>query len=142
MNFKNNNEFYICNTCNKNICPLCKPSHDKNHNIVIHSDINYICKKHNGEKFIKYCKTCNIDICMICEDEHEGHDIIDYRKIFIKEEDLLNSMKDLKNVIDNLKNKINIIKEVFERMLNSFDLFYKINNDIINNYNIYKKNFY
>ena len=60
-----NNEFYICNTCNKNICPLCKSSHDKNHNIVIYNDINYICKKHNDEKFIKYCKTCNIDICMI-----------------------------------------------------------------------------
>ena len=27
-------------------------------------------------------------------------------------------------------------------MLNSFDLFYKINNNIINNYNIYKRNFY
>ena len=36
MNNKRNNEFYICHTCNKNICPLCKPSHDKNHNIVSH----------------------------------------------------------------------------------------------------------
>ena len=26
-----NNEFYICNTCNKNICPLCKLNHNKNH---------------------------------------------------------------------------------------------------------------
>ena len=24
-----NNQFYICNTCNKNICPLCKSKHDK-----------------------------------------------------------------------------------------------------------------
>ena len=24
-----NNEFYICNTCNKNMCPLCKSNHDK-----------------------------------------------------------------------------------------------------------------
>ena len=31
------NEFYICNTCNKNICPLCKLIHDKKHKII-----NYI----------------------------------------------------------------------------------------------------
>jgi hypothetical protein len=29
-----NNEFYICNTCNKNMCPLCKSNHDKNHLII------------------------------------------------------------------------------------------------------------
>ena len=28
-----NNEFYICNTCKKYLCPLCKKNkHDKNHN--------------------------------------------------------------------------------------------------------------
>ena len=32
-----NNEFYICITCNKNVCPLCKSIHDKNHSII-----NYI----------------------------------------------------------------------------------------------------
>ena len=26
-----NNEFYICNTCNKNLCPLCKINLDKSH---------------------------------------------------------------------------------------------------------------
>ena len=26
-----NNEFYICNTCKINICPLCKSKHDKSH---------------------------------------------------------------------------------------------------------------
>ena len=30
-----NNEFYKCNTCNKNICPLCKSIHEKNHFIII-----------------------------------------------------------------------------------------------------------
>ena len=51
-----NNEFYICNTCNKNICPLCKSNHDKNHFIINCDDKNYICNKHNDEKFtiLKY----------------------------------------------------------------------------------------
>ena len=37
-----NNEFYICNTCNKSICPLCKSIHDKTHNIINYDNKNYI----------------------------------------------------------------------------------------------------
>ena len=59
-----NNEFYICNTCNKNICPLCKSNHGKDHVIINYDDNNYICKKHNDEKFTKYCKNCKEDICL------------------------------------------------------------------------------
>ena len=58
-----NNEFFICNTCNKNICPLCKSIHDKKHKIINYEDKNYICKKHN-DSFIKYCKTCNENIAL------------------------------------------------------------------------------
>ena len=29
-----NNNFYKCITCEINICPLCKSSHDKSHNII------------------------------------------------------------------------------------------------------------
>ena len=39
-----NNEFYICNTCKINICPLCKSIHDKNHNIINYEDKGYICE--------------------------------------------------------------------------------------------------
>ena len=136
-----NNEFYICNTCNKNICPLCKSNHDKNHKIINYDDKNYICKKHN-ESFIKYCTTCKVDMCIICDDEHRGHSISDFRKILIKNDDLLNSLKELNNVIDNFKYKYDIIKEIFDRLINTFDLYYKINKNIINNYNINKRNYY
>ena len=37
-----NNEFYICNTCNKNICPLCKLKHDDNHIINIVKNVKRI----------------------------------------------------------------------------------------------------
>ena len=60
-----NKEFYLCNTCNKDLCPLCKSIHDKNHKIINYDDKNYICKQHN-ESFIKYCNTCNDSICMFC----------------------------------------------------------------------------
>ena len=137
-----NNEFYICNTCNKNICPLCKSNHNKNHTIINYDDKNYICKKHNDEKFIKFCKTCKSDICILCEDEHNGHDIMDYKKILIKNNDLLNSMKSLNDIIDNFKYKINIVKEILDRLINTFDLYYKLNDKIINNYNMNKRNYY
>ena len=48
-----NNEFYICNTCKKNICPLCKSIHDKNHNIINYEKKEYKCERHN-ENYIKY----------------------------------------------------------------------------------------
>ena len=137
----NNNEFYVCNNCNKNICPLCKSIHDKNHIIINYDDKNYICKKHN-DIFNKFCKTCNENICIICEDKHNNHDILDLSKIFIQKEDLNKVMEELKKSIDKFKSKINIIKEIFDKMINIMYIYYKINNDIVNNYNINKRNYY
>ena len=57
-----NNEFYICNTCNINLCPLCKKGkHDKNHNIIKYEEKFYICDKHN-KSYISYCVKCKKDI--------------------------------------------------------------------------------
>jgi hypothetical protein len=135
-----NNEFYICNTCNKNICPLCKLKHDKNHIIIKYDDKNYICKKHN-ESFIKYCKECNENICIICENEHNNHDIIDLGKILLNKDELIKGMEELKLIIDKFKNKIEIIKEILNRIINMIEIYYKINKNIINNYNINKRNY-
>ena len=38
-----NNIFYICYDCNKNLCPLCKSSHDKTHKIVEYDNKCFIC---------------------------------------------------------------------------------------------------
>ena len=51
-------------------------------------------------------------------------------------------MKNLNDAIENFKFKINIIKEILDRLINTFDLYYKINNNIINNYNMNKRNYY
>ena len=56
-----NNKFFKCLICNKNLCLLCKPNHNLEHNIIIYDQINYICSKHN-EHFIKYCKDCDVNI--------------------------------------------------------------------------------
>ena len=136
-----NNKFYICCTCNKNICPLCKGIHDKNHIIINYDDKNYICSKHN-EPFIKYCSTHKKDICILCDVEHINDKTIEFTKIFIQNNDLLKSVEDLNNSIDNLKYKIYIIKDIFDRLLNTMEQYFIISKTIINNYNANKRNYY
>jgi len=140
-NQTNNNEFYICNTCNKNMCPSCNPEHDKNHAVINYEDKNYICKKHN-DAFIKYCEACKEDICISCESEHANHNIFDFTKILINKDELLKSSEALKDIIDKFKYKIDIIKETISKMLTILDTYYNLNNNIINNYNIKKRNFH
>ena len=33
-----NNIFYRCNSCKKNLCPICFSNHDKNHNVLNYDD--------------------------------------------------------------------------------------------------------
>ena len=140
-NKTHNNEFYICNTCNKNICPLCKSNHDQNHIIINYNDKNYLCSKHN-DSFIKFCKTCYKDICIICENEHINHYIINLNKLLINKNELIKSSEELKNIIDKFKYKISIIKEILDSIINIIERYHKLNNYIINNYNINKRNFH
>ena len=103
-----NNEFYICNTCKINICPLCKSIHDKNHNIINYDDKGYICDIHN-ENYIKYCNTCKKNICMFCFNQHNNHEIILYDNIIPDIDNIKNEMIKLKNSIDIFKSDIKIM---------------------------------
>ena len=59
-----NRQFYKCLLCELQLCPICKSTHDKNHNLIPFDQKNFICKKHS-ESFIKYCKDCKINICFM-----------------------------------------------------------------------------
>ena len=39
-----NKKFYRCNTCKKNICPICQSKHDRSHKIINYDDKYYICE--------------------------------------------------------------------------------------------------
>ena len=41
-----NNSFFRCLKCQKDICPLCKNSHDKEHKIINYEEKDYICNLH------------------------------------------------------------------------------------------------
>ena len=136
-----NNEFYICNTCYKNICPECKSIHNENHIIINYDDKNYICRKHN-EPFTKYCKTCLDNICKECEKRHTHANTEDLKRIKVNKDEIIKVKKELKNKIDEFKWRINIIKEIFDNLINILDTYYKLNEDVINNFNINKINYH
>ena len=134
------NKFYICNNCNKNLCILCKQNHDKNHKILNYDNKNYICKKHNNT-FSKYCRSCDENICIFCKDDHINHNILELTELLLKKDDF-EVLKELKESIDKYKYKVKIIKETFDKMIDILDKYYKITNDIFNDYNLNKLNYY
>ena len=132
-NIKNtfNNEFYKCISCDKNICPLCKVKHNKEHNIINYNQKNYICKNHN-ENYNSFCNKCKINLCILCESEHEHKNNITYYENIISKKEII------KNQIDELKIKINInekIKEIINQLnkiSKNMEIYYNIN------YNLYE----
>ena len=136
-----NNEFYYCCSCEINICPLCKSIHDLNHNIINYDDKRYICKKHN-DSFIKYCIKCKENMCILCINEHNNHDIKNFENILINKNELLNEMDVFKEIIYKLKNNINEIKGKLNKIINEIEIYYRIINDIINDYKNKNRNYY
>ena len=103
-----NNIFYRCNTCKKDICPMCCSNHDKEHNIINYDDKNYICDKHN-KNYIAYCDDCKENICMFCEQNHKGHSITNYGKLLLDKNKIDNSLKQFEEKKNKLNNDINEI---------------------------------
>lgn len=94
-----NNQFFKCISCQQNLCPLCKSTHNKEHDIIDYDKNNYLCNIHN-EKFISYCEKCKKNLCMFCESEHKKHSSLIYYGNIIPEKDIF------KNQINELRIKI------------------------------------
>ena len=132
-----NNIFFICLTCKKNLCPMCRKSHANNHNIINYDHKYYICQKHNNP-YISYCENCLENMCMICEPEHKSHKIIHFSKFLPKNEDLIKKINEIRDLIDKFKQNIIEVtkKEIFDKVIENLESYYKIYNNIINNYDI------
>ena len=134
------NNFYRCNTCKNNLCPLCKSNHDKSHNIINYEDKYYICENDN-EYYTSYCKTCKKNICMICEEEHNDHDIVSFGKMITKKNNLKLKMNELRIAIDKFNNNVKEIIDILNKMIQNMEQYYKININIMNNYDMKNKNY-
>ena len=134
-----NNEFYSCLKCRINLCPICKYTHDNNHNIINYDYKNYICDVHY-DNYIKYCKECNKNICLKCSKKHQNHNNIFYGDI-LPNENMKDELKEFKNYITKLNNDIQIIIKILNNVITNLDIYYNIYNDIINHYNEKKLNY-
>ena len=135
-----NNTFFICNTCNKNICPLCNSSHDKKHIISEYDQKYFKCNLHN-ESFTLYCNQCKKNICVICEKAHNNHNIISLGKMIPDENKLLEDRNNLRVIINKCKSNIQDIIIKLNDVIINIESYYNIYNSIVSGYEIQKRNF-
>ena len=133
-------EFYICNSCQSNLCPLCKSGHDKSHNIINYDLKNYLCNSHNNEKYISYCKTCKKNLCALCcSSEHENHDIYNFK--IPNKNSLIEKNNQFRKKIDEMNENIKKIITELNDFMQYIEKYYDIINNFINNYDINNRNF-
>ena len=133
-------QFYKCLTCNMNLCLLCKPIHNSNHNIIKYNQLNYICQKHN-DAFDKYCGQCNLNICYSCEDHDKHNNNISLRELKPNIEEKKNILLKIKIEVDYFNNEIKNIINKLNDLINIMNIYYEIYNDIINNYETKNRNY-
>ena len=134
-------EFWKCLTCEENLCPICKSSHDEMHEILNYEERNYMCKIHN-EIYFSYCTKCKINLCMSCESEHEDkNNIIFFKDIMPKKEVIKSITDEIKLKVENFKQKISNLIQMLKKVNENIDIYYNINNSIIKSFERKKRNY-
>ena len=135
------NKFYICLSCKKYICPICKTIHNNSHDIIDYEQKNYICLIHN-EKFSSFCKNCKINLCMECEAAHfDKQNLFYFNNILPNNEKYKSNLTELKIKIDMFKDKLNEIRKTFDKIIINLETYYEINNNLFKNYENKKRNY-
>ena len=134
-----NKEMYFCCLCLKNLCPLCRTKHEKNHKIINYEEKYYICDKH-GKEYNSYCEECKQDICILCENAHEKHKIISYSKI-IPKDDLTFIQMMIHLTLNSFKTKMNMIIDRLYNVMTNFELYFNTIERNLSNYNINNINY-
>lgn len=79
---------------------------------------------------------------MNCFPTHkQSHEMIEYKNIIPNEEKIKGEMKELRENIDLFKKDIADIIGKLEKVKETIEIFYQINNDILQNYNVRNKNY-
>ena len=136
------NKFDICLACKNNFCPLCSSSHRKIHTSIINYDEKYfICNTHN-ESFISFCKDCKDNLCMFCDDAHYYHKKVNLNSILPDMDGIKKKLEYFKSKITKMKGIIQDIIEKMQKLSSFMDKYYKINYDIVNQFDLKKRNYY
>ena len=126
------NKFVKCLTCNKYLCSLCKSYHDLTHDLIDFEETFYLCDKHN-KNYNSYCEICKINLCESCE-HNLNHKKINYKNILPKKDTILEEKFKLKKLIHLFNTDINMLISMLNEVKNKINIYYQINEDIINNY--------
>ena len=129
------NEFYRCNTCKINLCPICEMKHDKNHQIINYDRRNYVCDDHK-RSYHSFCKNCKKNMCVLCEKEHSKHKIVYLAKMFKHDKkELTGKLKKIRAIVDTFANDVKMIINKLNLIKENMKSFYELNYKIIHNYN-------
>ena len=134
------NKFFICCTCNINLCPLCKNSHDKKHYIIDYEERYFICKIH-CDTYSFYCNDCKKDICDLCEKQHIEHEKITYGSIIPDINKIKMDKNNLNKLLNKLKNDIKGIISKLNVLMDNLDIYYNTYDDAVTNFDIKKRNY-
>ena len=139
-----NNNFYICLNCKFNLCVLCKEKHNqkhnKKHNIINYDQKNYICPKHY-DFYFKYCKNCRLNLCIMCKHEHSHHIIEPFENIISNTDNKRDELDKLKKEIDIFNKNVKKIIKGLNQLIDNLETYYKIFDNIFNNFEIQNKNY-
>ena len=119
-----NNIFYVCNTCNLDLCPFCRNDHNKNHRICEYRNRDFICGEHDMT-YVSYCKKCKKNLCFSCEEAHNKRDYIKFSNLF-NNQNIKNKFNDFKYFIDKSKEDIKEIFDTMNKVIEKCEIFYKM----------------
>ena len=132
--------FFYCQNCKTNICVLCKEKHNDNHSIIKYEQKNYCCPKHY-DSFFKFCLDCKINICMLCNQEHSNHNLESFEDIISNPDNKRIELDKLKTEINIFNNNVRKIISGLNQLIENMETYYKIFNNIFNNYDVKNKNY-
>ena len=136
-----NNKFFYCQNCSINLCDLCKEVHNNNHFIIKYDQKNYLCPYHN-EFYIKYCHSCKFNYCPKCNNNvHLNHNVESLEEIISDPDNKREELDKIQNEVNIFINNIKKIISGLNELIVNMESYYKILNNIYNNYDVKNKNY-
>ena len=108
-----------------------------------YDDENYYYKCNesgHNEAYSYYCEDCEKNLCTQC-DGHKDHKIILFMHILPKKDDLMQKKEELKSTVNLFNSQIRALISILNDVKKKINIYYKIYEDMINNYNNKKRNY-